>query len=195
MRGLTGQTTMMTTILFPSGPVFAEQSALRLSLNTVLHQQGTIDGAWWPRTRDAGTELPALISAVDQRLGRAVLRVGLHVDAWDHIPRRIQAPGRQVRVAWFRSADPHLITLSFAGTSPVSLLVIPPRTAAGPAIAALTRAVADTFGVRPADLLRAAAPEESSPAQDGSASWENEGGRVTEPAPERPATRLRPVTH
>ncbi|MEV4569709.1 DUF5994 family protein [Nonomuraea sp. NPDC049419] len=185
---------MMTTLLFPSSPVFAEQSALRLSLNTVLHQQGTIDGAWWPRTRDAGAELPALISAVDQRLGRAVLRVGLHVDAWDDIPRRIQAPDRQVRVGWFRSADPRLITLSFAGTSPISLLVIPPRTAAGPAMAALAGAAEDTFGVRPADLLRAAAPEKSSPGQDGSASWENEGGRVTEPDLEPPATRLRPVT-
>ncbi|MFB4267939.1 DUF5994 family protein [Nonomuraea sp. GTA35] len=179
---------MMTTLLPPSSPVLVAQSAPRLSLNAVLDRRGTVDGAWWPRTRDAAAELPALISAVDQRLDRAVLRVGVHVDAWDHLPRRIPARGRQVRVGWFRSADPHLITLSIAGTVPITLLVIPPRTAAGPAMAALALAAAGTVGVRPADILHPAAPEEGSPGRDGSASWENEGGRVTDPVPVRPAT-------
>ncbi|MEV4021049.1 DUF5994 family protein [Nonomuraea angiospora] len=161
----------------------ATQSALRLSLNPVLDQRGTVDGAWWPHTRDADAELPALISAVDRRLNRAVLRVGLYLDAWDHIPRRIPARGRQVRVGWFRSADPHLITLSIAGTAPITLLVIPPDTANGPAMAALTRAAADTVGIRPSDILHPAVPDEGLPGQDGSASWENEGGRVADLVP------------
>ncbi|YCK40204.1 DUF5994 family protein [Actinomadura sp. ATCC 39365] len=178
----------MTTPLFPSSPVLAAEAAPRLSLNTVLDRRGTVDGAWWPRTRDAAAELPALISAVDQRLGRAVLRVGLYLDAWDHIPRRIPARGRQVRVGWFRSADPHLITLSIAGTVPITLLVIPPGTADGPATAALAFAAAGTAGVRPADILHPAHPEEDSPGRDDSASWENEGGRITTSVPARPVT-------
>ncbi|MFG1708032.1 DUF5994 family protein [Nonomuraea sp. M3C6] len=184
---------MMTALLSPSTPsspvtaAATAHSAFRLSLNPLLDRRGTVDGAWWPRTRDAAAELPALISAVDQRLGRAVLRVGLYLDAWDHIPRRIPAPGRQVRVGWFRSAEPHLITLSIAGTAPITLLVIPPGTANGPATAALTLAATGTVGVRPADILHPAGPDEGIPGRDGSASWENEGGRVTDLVPARPA--------
>ncbi|MDF5754628.1 DUF5994 family protein [Spongiactinospora sp. TRM90649] len=173
----------MTTLLPPSSPVLAAQATPRLSLNAVLDQRGTVDGAWWPRTRDAAAELPALISAIDLRLDRAVLRVGLYLDAWDHIPHRIPAPGRQVRVGWFLSADPHLITLSIAGTAPIALLVIPPGTADGPAMAALALAAAGTIGVRPADMLHPVVPEEGSRGRDGSASWENEGGRIAAPAP------------
>jgi hypothetical protein len=151
-------------------------------LNPLLDRGGTVDGAWWPFTRDATAELPSLISAVDQRLGRAVLRVGLYRDAWEHIPRRIPARGRQIRVGWFRSADPYMITLSIAGTAPITLLVIPPGTTNDTATAALTLAAAGTVGLGPADILHPAVPEADMPGRDGSASWENEGGRVTDPA-------------
>ncbi|MEV0386747.1 DUF5994 family protein [Nonomuraea sp. NPDC050643] len=186
---------MATTLLSPSNPGTADvpttQSALRLSLNPLLDRRGTVDGAWWPRTRDAAAELPALISAVGRRLDRAVQRVGLYLDAWDHIPRRIPANGCQVRVGWFRSSDPHLITLSVAGAAPLTLLVIPPGTANAPATAALALAAAGTVGVRPADLLRPSGPDEDVPGgYDGSAAWENEGGRVTDPSP---MARLNPV--
>ncbi|MEU4580131.1 DUF5994 family protein [Nonomuraea sp. NPDC023979] len=179
---------MMTALLSPAGSAPETPSAPRLSLNAALDRRGTVDGAWWPHTRDAAAELPALISAVDRRLGRAVLRVGVHLDAWDHIPRRTTVGGRKVRVGWFRSADPHLITLSIAGSAPVTLLVIPPSTAAGPAETALAYAASGTVGVRPADILRPAASAKGSPGRDGTASWENEGGRVTDPATAPPAT-------
>ena len=65
-----------------------------------------VDGAWWPYSRDAAAELPNLIAAVDQRLGRTTLRIGVHQDAWRRIPRRIPARGRQVRIGWFRQTDP-----------------------------------------------------------------------------------------
>ncbi|MGP4101472.1 DUF5994 family protein [Nonomuraea sp. KM90] len=190
---MTGQAAMMTTTTFrtPSNPITAAvppaHSALRLSLNALLDRRGTVDGAWWPRSRDTAGELPALISAVDERLGRAVLRVGLYRDAWDNIPARIPARGRQVRVGWFLSADPHLITLSVAGTAPITLLVIPPGTANVQAMAALTLAAAGTVGVRPADILQPGAADEGTPGRDGSASWENEGGRLTDLEPARPA--------
>ncbi|MGI5291726.1 DUF5994 family protein [Nonomuraea polychroma] len=184
---------MMTTPLSPFTPSNRDTAAVptahtapRLSLNPLIDRRGTVDGAWWPRTRDAAAELPTLISAVDQRLGRAVLRVGLYRDAWDHIPRRIPARGRHVRVGWFRSADPHLITLSIAGTAPITLLVIPPGTAYDSATAALTFAAAGTVGIRPADILLPAAPDEGIPGRDGSTAWENEGGRVTDLVPAPP---------
>ncbi|WP_156045980.1 DUF5994 family protein [Herbidospora cretacea] len=158
----------------------------RISLNPLLDRKGTVDGAWWPNTRDAAAELPDLISAVDRWLGRAVLRVGLQLQAWDNIPHRIPAPGRQVRVGWFRSGDPNLIVLNIAGTEPVTLLVIPAGTPHGEAVAALAAAAAGTVGVRPADILHP--PGEGTSDRDGSLCLENEGGHVAGPEPVRPAT-------
>ncbi|TDD23839.1 DUF5994 family protein [Nonomuraea diastatica] len=186
----------MTALVSPPTPsnpgtaaVATARSAIRLRLNPVLDRRGTVDGAWWPRSSDAAAELPDLISAIEQRLGRAVLRVGLYHDVWDHIPRRVTARGRQVKVGSFRSADPHLITLSIEGTAPISVLVIPPGTANDPAMAALTSAAAGTVGVGPADILHPTGQDEEMRGHDSSAAWENEGGRVADLEPAWPADR------
>jgi hypothetical protein len=100
----------------------------RLNLDPDLARRGAVDGAWWPTGYDAGAELPALIAAIDQRLQRRVRRVGLHVDTWHNIPRHIAAPGRQVKVGWFRTIDPHVVNLIIPGVEHLNLLVIPPDT-------------------------------------------------------------------
>lgn len=101
-------------------------TALRLMLNPVLDRRTSVDGMWWPYSRDLAAELPGLIAAVDRLAGRPTLRVGVHFDGWDDIPRRVPARGRQIRVGWFRHGDPRLITLSFVNCDPIILLVIPP---------------------------------------------------------------------
>ncbi|WP_336207254.1 DUF5994 family protein [Nonomuraea sp. LPB2021202275-12-8] len=121
---------------------------MRLSLAPARDHPGPVDGAWWPRSTDAGAELPGLIAAVDQRLDVMTLRVGLHIDAWDDIPRRIPAPGRAVRVGWFRSMDEQLVTLSINGKQGITLQVIPPDATQESAQAAFDRAVADPDGGR-----------------------------------------------
>jgi hypothetical protein len=108
---------------------------MRLSLNPVLDRRATVHGTWWPRTCDAAAELPALIAAVDQRLGRVTLRVNLYQDAWEHLPGRIPARGRQIRVGWLRSADAHVIILDFAVGEPIVLVVVPPGAASAPGAA------------------------------------------------------------
>ncbi|WP_449060247.1 DUF5994 family protein [Planomonospora algeriensis] len=162
----------------------AVHSTVRISLDPVLGRRDALDGAWWPYSRDAAAELPGLISAIDQRLGRTTLRVGLHPDAWEHIPRRIPARGRQIKVGWFRSTRPYLVTLILADAEPVTLLVIAPRTAEGPATAALALAAAGIAGLGPADVLdlsrRSTAPGAGAPDEDGPAGWENEGGHLTD---------------
>ncbi|MFI6600483.1 DUF5994 family protein [Nonomuraea sp. NPDC050536] len=178
-RARSGQATMTPTILSPLKPLSPVASALRLSLSPVLDGRAVVDGAWWPRTRDAAAELPALITAVDQRLGRVTLRVGVYRDAWDHIPRRISARGRQVRVGWFRHADPRVITLIFSGAEPIVLLVIPPGTASAPAEAAMALTVQGTAGFALTDILAIAhlppVPPTRTPEENG---WENEGGHL-----------------
>jgi hypothetical protein len=170
-------------------------SALRLSLRPVLNRLAVVDGAWWPFSCDAAAELPALITAVDQLLNRVVLRVGLHGDVWQNIPRRIPARGRQVRIGWFRHADPQVITLSFAAGEPVVLLLVPSGTAAGTAEATLKLTAQDIAGFSiDAILTLAQLPADPAPhaTADGPARWENEGGsvieQVTQPSVGRPTT-------
>ncbi|GLX08205.1 STAS domain-containing protein [Microbispora sp. NBRC 16548] len=160
----------------PAGTAPVIGSAVRLRLAPVPGPRGTVDGACWPHSRDATVELPGLIAAVDQRLGLTTLRVGVHVDAWDHIPHRVQAGGRQVKVGWFHSADPRLVTLTFAEAEPVILLVVPPYTADGPAGAALMLASQGRFGPLPVDLLTTAA-HHAIGTRD--ADGENEGVHIT----------------
>ncbi|MGW4472477.1 DUF5994 family protein [Nonomuraea sp. NPDC004354] len=170
-------------------------SALRLSLRPVPNRRAVVDGAWWPSSRDAAAELPGLIVAVDRLLDRVTLRVGLHCDVWQNIPRRIPARGRQVRIGWFRHTDPRVITLSFAAGEPVVLLVVPSGTAAGAAGATLKLTAQDIAGLSiDAILTLAQLPPDPAPGAtaDGSARWEDEGGSVVgqmaQPAMGRPTT-------
>ncbi|MFI6739142.1 DUF5994 family protein [Nonomuraea sp. NPDC050451] len=187
----TGQAAMTPTILSHLTPMSALASKVRLSLHPRSNRRAPLDGAWWPRSRDAAAELPGLIAAIDRRLGQATSRVSLHRSAWNRVPRRIPGRGRQVSVGWFRHADPHVITLTFADAEAILLLVIPPDTATGAAKAAIRLTAQDTTGVAPADILAIA---QISPAQstrttdaDGLTRWENEGGHIPDYQPGPPA--------
>ncbi|MEV1244383.1 DUF5994 family protein [Nonomuraea sp. NPDC050022] len=179
---------MTPTLLSQPAPLSSASSAiprvdsgLRLSLRPVPNRRAVVDGAWWPSSRDAAVELPGLIAAVDRLLDRVTLRIGLHGDAWQNIPRRISARGRQVRVGWFRYTDPRVITLSFAAGEPVVLLIIPSGTAAGAAGATLKLTAQDIAGLSiEAILTLAHLPAGPAPraTADGSARWEDEGGSV-----------------
>ena len=179
---------MMPTLLSHPAPLSSAScaiprfdSALRLSLHPVLDRRAVVDGAWWPYSRDAAAELPNLIAAVDQRLGRTTLRIGVHQDAWRRIPRRIPARGRQVRIGWFRQTDPRVITLIFAAGEPIVLLIIPANTATGAAETTLKLTAQDTAGLSINDILTLASlpPDPAScPGTVDSPVWENEGGSV-----------------
>lgn len=139
---------------------------VRLSLDPALGRRGAVDGAWWPYSLDATVELPGLIAAVDALLDRHVLRVGLPLKAWDDIPHRVAAPGRQVKIGWFRHMDPHVVTLIPVGMEPINLLVIPPGTESGTAANALRLATTPEAATGPAGILTAAASG-TAPAPEG----------------------------
>lgn len=84
----------------PHGPASTARLDFRLdpSVPTIL------DGAWWPRSRDAVTELVGLIIALDAEQAPVTL-IMLNPDCWHGHPRRIEAAGRSVRVAWFVDLD------------------------------------------------------------------------------------------
>jgi hypothetical protein len=113
-----------------------------------------VDGAWWPYSDDASRELPALISALDQQLGTAILRVGLHPDTWTGVLSRMPMRGRIVKVAWFRSIDRRMVSLHTArGGSEIELLVIPPETTEAVAETAFALAVKGRGSDRATDIL------------------------------------------
>jgi Family of unknown function (DUF5994) len=70
-----------------------------------------------------------------------VTRAAYNQDVWDPAPRRMAADGRTIRLGWFRSIDPQLLSLTADTTrGRVDLLVIPPDTRAAAARDAFTAA-------------------------------------------------------
>lgn len=85
-------------------------------------------GVWWPRSRDAGTELEALLPQVGDRLGGSVTRVSLNITAWDaDQPRRLRVGNGLVRLGWFRTLDPSTVTLACSGGPRLILHTVPPE--------------------------------------------------------------------
>lgn len=100
------------------------RQTLRLKLKPNAPATGSVDGAWWPRSRDLSAELPALLAALANRLG-AVERVSYNLTAWDTAPRRLDIDGRQVRLGGFHAQHPHTVDVIGSSGSRLTLLVLP----------------------------------------------------------------------
>ncbi|HEY5986723.1 MAG TPA: DUF5994 family protein, partial [Streptosporangiaceae bacterium] len=88
----------------------------RVSFDPALIQHGAVDGGWWPHSRNALTEMPGLIAALDARPGVRVQRLAVHRDEWDEIPHRlITDGGHVVRVGWFTTIPRHTVSVTTAG--------------------------------------------------------------------------------
>ncbi|MFG2858819.1 DUF5994 family protein [Streptomyces mirabilis] len=117
----------------------------RLALKAVSTFRGSLDGAWWPRSRDLAHELSALADVLDPLSGR-ITRIAVNATYWPAIASRVPVNGREVRVGWFTTElDPHKIMLLSHTTGSWNLLVIPPETNA-PAAARLMAAASDSAG-------------------------------------------------
>ncbi|MEU1628591.1 DUF5994 family protein [Streptomyces sp. NPDC020096] len=125
-----------------------------------------LDGAWWPRSRDLPSELPALIAALDLRFGR-IGRVTVNSSMWPEVPRRIAVAGRTIRVGWFTSEqDPNEICLLPVQGGRWDLLVVPPACEFSVAVrlmaaasAPLNRQPASAMLAEAADGRKAPTPE------------------------------------
>ncbi|MGO1050001.1 DUF5994 family protein [Crossiella sp. CA198] len=106
----------------------AVQHEPRVQLKPVDASPGFLDGGWWPNTMDLGRALPALLSALRERLG-PVSRVTYHLEHWLPAPRRLTVGGRTVRLEGYRSPDPRTITVTGQSGQRIVLLVVPPETA------------------------------------------------------------------
>ncbi|MCX4512223.1 DUF5994 family protein [Streptomyces sp. NBC_01619] len=110
-----------------------------LRLETRHAREGILDGAWWPRSRDIGAELPSLVSALTDHVG-PVTRVGLDATAWEGLPTRLTVDDRVVHIDSFPVGD-DTVLITRGDRDYFTLLVIPPDTTPDAARAAMARAV------------------------------------------------------
>lgn len=136
----------------PPGPAPVPAAGPRLRLASGGLGRGVLDGGWWPRSRDAGTELTALLTALPGRAEAPAASVTIDFDDWDDIPLRVTVRGREVRVGWLARLD-HVAAVTFGRADPVLLLVVPPGTARSPAEAALARSASGTVDMLPQEIL------------------------------------------
>ncbi|MFF4443348.1 DUF5994 family protein [Streptomyces sp. NPDC001502] len=128
-----------------------------LRLETTKSREGLLDGAWWPRTRDIETELPALISALTEHLG-PITRVGVDASAWNALPTRLVIDDRIVHL----DSDPvgdDTVLITRGHNDHFALLVVPPDTAADAAREAMARAVRADNITQAAQILIATTPD------------------------------------
>lgn len=87
-----------------------------------------VDGAWWPHSRRLSAELPELLDAVRDRLGRVAL-VGYRHDGWLRELSPIDVgEGRSVELLGFRSDEPPTVILIGDDGHHLTLHVIDPQT-------------------------------------------------------------------
>lgn len=129
----------------------------RVSYDPALIRHGAVDGGWWPRSRNALTELPGLIAALDARPGVTVQRLAVHRSEWDEIPHQLTADGGHiVPVEWITAIPHHTVSVTMAGgREPIALLVVSPDTPAETAWAAMNTAAMSPGTPRAADVLTA----------------------------------------
>lgn len=103
------------------------RQTLRLRLKPKAPTTGFVDGAWWPRSRDLATELPALLAVLAVRPGR-IERVTYNLTRWQPATRRLTIQGHTVRLEGFVSQQPDTVTVTGQGRQRLTLLVVPPET-------------------------------------------------------------------
>jgi hypothetical protein len=85
-----------------------------------------LDGTWWPRSHDLGRELPALITALDERWP-GITRVTVSRPMWRIRPKTLLLSNRVLHINRSEATPrPNTICLLSHGVGRCDLLVIPP---------------------------------------------------------------------
>jgi hypothetical protein len=116
---------------------------------------GYVDGAWWPRSRDAGVGFADLITAVRDQVGQ-VERISYPLgDGWEVTHRKLVVDGRLVRLEGFHAMPAHTLALIGTQQRRLTLLVIAPDTPRDTAATALKTAANPGDPTSPEDILAA----------------------------------------
>ncbi|WP_165358423.1 DUF5994 family protein [Haloactinopolyspora alba] len=141
-----------------------------------------LDGAWWPRSRDLTAELPALVAALTGN-GFEPARVAYNPQTWDAAGRKVAVAERTIRLGWFRTIDPHLVSVTGLDRwDRADLLVVPFDSDPGVADRAFARVLGGYEHEKATVMLAAVQqcpPGGNTRRPSGSAAvdvWESEGG-------------------
>jgi hypothetical protein len=102
--------------------------APRLQLRQPVSSDGYLDGAWWPRSRDLATELPAVLSGLAAS-GHPIERVIYDLHYWAKIDPRLTMGATHVHLGGFNTAEPHLVSfIESGGNDRIDTVVLDPET-------------------------------------------------------------------
>lgn len=124
---------------------------LRMRLKPAHRLCGFVQGAWWPRSTELGSELPALLAALSLRLG-SIDSVLYHENDWSPAPLGMKHQGDQVVVSAHQEW-PNVISLFGPRFGRLDLLVVPPYTEPTHAYNVLTKAASVNDASTPDQLL------------------------------------------
>jgi hypothetical protein len=119
----------------PDSAALPVRSEVRLRMKATPAAEG-LDGAWWPRSRDTGTEFPDLVLAVSSWVG-PVRRVTYHLGDWDAAARELIVDGWRVELLGDTALEPNTVLVMGNHQRRRSLLVVPRDTPGGAARAML----------------------------------------------------------
>jgi hypothetical protein len=114
--------------------------------------QGSVDGAWWPYSRNLEVELADLIDHFPADAGH-VRRVLFSRPDWQSFPRRVAIGRGFIKTGSFPADDTHLLVLKLSTGAQLNVLVIPPETPPEAARAILLRAATASDKSSPSSLL------------------------------------------
>lgn len=158
----------------PSAPaVKTSLPSLRLFLppSSPRVTRSCFDGAWWPYSDDLDGQAVELARVVGTKWAGRVERMTYDPSVWAPTQRRLAREGPALRLGWFRSREPHEVTLVMLDGRRVELLVVPAATAGHQADWAMRRAVYRGSTMRANEVLRMAeSADEHQQSWDGSMS-------------------------
>lgn len=95
---------------------------LRIRLNP--RQGDTLDGGWWPYSRDFASEFARLVEEFPAEHGRVYRGLYSRPD-WNDHPRTVPVARGRVKVGSFPADDTHVIHLTTSNRVVLCLLVVP----------------------------------------------------------------------
>ena len=124
---------------------------LRMRLKPTHRLCGFVQGAWWPRSTNLDSELPALLAALSLRVG-SIDSVLYHGNDWSSAPLGIKHHGVQVILSAHQEW-PNVISLFGPRFERLDLLVVPPYTEPTHAYNVVTKAASVNDASTPDQLL------------------------------------------
>jgi len=99
--------------------------ALKPGIGSRSLATGSVDGAWWPGSRDLAAQVPALLEALPTDLGR-IERLSYNLAVWGATVRGLHVDGAVVHLAGYRTQNRDTVDV-IGRDQVITLLVVPPE--------------------------------------------------------------------